>query len=299
VINFKTVQLEDKPVIDTYFRMKRYQASECTFTNLYLWRDSYNVRWAVVNDMLCVTMSWGGNTFFLPPFGKDENIGKSMEAMVEYSQSTNLDFLLKGATEETVHVIERALPGRFDFQRDRDNDDYVHLTSELKELKGRKFSSKTNHIHFFKNHYPDYRFVPLTREITKDCIGTAYQWYVKHMGQDELLRWEFAAVKDALEHFEELGLRGGALLIYGKVEAFSLGEPLNEDMCVIHIEKGNSDIRGIYQVINQECCLHCWPEFTFVNREEDMGIPGLRKAKLSYRPVKMIEKYDVTLKAGR
>ncbi|MCX7779864.1 MAG: phosphatidylglycerol lysyltransferase domain-containing protein [Negativicutes bacterium] len=289
------VKLEDKGTIDGFFRKRRYEASECTFTNLYVWRNAYNIRWAVVAGMLCVTLEWENKLFFLPPYGDDANLGKAVAAMADYCRQSGLRFLIKGATKDQVKLIDQALPGQFAFERDRDNDDYVHSTRELIELKGRKFSSKVNHIHHFRYAYPDYRFELLTPSLAAECLVIANEWRQKKDKDDCFLRLEFAAVKDALEHYQELKLIGGAILVHGRVEAFSLGEALNSDTVVVHVEKANSDIRGAYQIINQECCRYCWPQYAYVNREEDMGIPGLRRAKESYRPIRMIEKYDVRL----
>lgn len=283
-------------MIDPFFRERGYEASECTFTNLYIWRKAYNVQWAVAGGMLCVTMSWDGETFFLPPYGDNAGLETALQAMTAYARTAGMPFFIKGATANNIRMIEAVMPGRFLFKRDPDNDDYIHLTQDLIELPGRKFSAKKNHIHSFENTYHDYTFIRLTPDTATACVGTAYDWFKKKKDSDSSLNYEFNAVKDALEHFDVLGLRGGAIMIGGKVAAFSLGEPLNHEMAVVHVEKGNSDIRGTYQVINRECCRHCWPEFTYVNREEDMGIPGLRKAKQSYHPVKMLEKYDVTLR---
>lgn len=243
-------------------------------------------------------MSWGGKTFFLAPRGDADNLGKVLQEMIAYAAGLGMEFLIKGASAGMIQRLNNAAPDIFIFERDRDNDDYIHLTRELIELTGRKFNAKKNHIHYFQNTYPDYKFIHLTSETATACINTAHEWHLKKAG-DSFLDLEFNAVKDALEHFGPLGLRGGAIVIDNTIEAFSLGERLTQDMAVVHVEKGNSDIRGTYQIINQECCKYCWPEFTYVNREEDMGIPGLRKAKESYRPVRMIEKYDVKLRTGR
>lgn len=283
-------------MLDSFLQGRGYETSECTFTNLYIWRKAYNVQWGVAGGMLCVTMSWSGKTFFLPPYGDNAGLAQALQAMTAYAHSTGIPFLVKGATAHMIRQIETAMPGQFIFERDPDNDDYIHLTQELIELPGRKYNAKKNHIHHFEHTYPDYSFMRLTPDTAMACLDTAYEWYQKKKDDDDFLNYEFHAVKDALEQFEVLGLRGGAILIYGKVVAFSLGEPLNSEMAVIHVEKGNSDIRGAYQLINRECCRYCWPEFTYVNREEDMGIPGLRKAKHSYHPVKMLEKYDVTIR---
>ena len=286
-------------MFDRAFQTQKYDASECTFTNLYMWRNAYDIRWDVVNGLLVTTMTWEGETFFLPPYGVYGDIAGTLQVMLDYCQNADIKFLIKGVCTSHVKPFEEAMPGKLEFTLDRDNYDYVHLTQELIELKGRKYSHKKNHMHYFLNHYSDYQFRQLSSELTPACIEVAREWLEKKAENgeaDTFLQYELDSITDCLLHFDELKLRGGAILIGGKVQAFSFGEPLNSEMLVIHTEKANSDIRGLFQVINHDCCRLCWPEFKYVNREEDMGIPGLRKAKESYRPLRLIEKYDVCLK---
>jgi len=141
-------------------------------------------------------------------------------------------------------------------------------------------------------------YMPLTEALVQDCIDNELEWCEKRNCDEVLdLRCEKFAIIEALLKFSYLELSGGVIMIGGKVEAFTFGEALNEDTAVIHVEKGNPDINGIYAVINQEYCVNNWESMQYINREEDMGIEGLRKAKESYYPVTLIEKYDVAVKA--
>ena len=123
------------------------------------------------------------------------------------------------------------------------------------------------------------------------CIPVASEWLERQRSSDEIMQAETVAIQQALNRFDELRLSGGMIRVDGKIEAFTVGEALCEDTAVIHIEKANPEIVGLYQMINHEFLQHAWSHVTFVNREEDMGIPGLRAAKQSYRPVRMVEKY--------
>ncbi len=135
----------------------------------------------------------------------------------------------------------------------------------------------------------------MTEEIVPYCIASAVEWYDRRTDNHLGLEYEKFAILEALGNFKYLGFQGGVIELYGKIEAFTCGEVLNEDTAVIHMEKGNTEIRGLYQMINREFCRHAWPHMTYINREEDMGIEGLRRAKKSYNPVKLINKYEVTL----
>lgn len=296
-IIFQPVLLQDKSVIDEFLHAKRYESSICSFTNFYMWREPYHIEWAIVEGCLCVKASHHDHNYMLFPFLKDNgNIAAAITAMLDHFAELGQSFSLKGVSVESKAELEALRPGYFSFVADRDNYDYVYLAEDLMWLKGRKFSSKKNHLNSFKRSYSQYQYLPLTAELLPSCLETALEWYdMRGLDRDSEIELEKAAVVDILHHYEVLGLSGGAILIDGKMEAFSIGEQLNDDTALIHVEKGNPNIRGVYQVINQEFCRNRWSEMKYINREEDMGIDGLRQAKESYHPVKLVEKYDVLL----
>jgi hypothetical protein len=173
---------------------------------------------------------------------------------------------------------------------DRDNFDYVYLSKDLILLSGKKFHSKRNHINRFKSEY-SFEYVRIIPDMLNDCLEVYSDWLHE---KDKLLPGmlgELDAIKAAITNMDVLGVKGGGIRIDGKLRAFSLGQLINEDMAVIHIEKANESFEGIYSVINQQFAEHEWSGVKYINREEDMGIEGLRKAKLSYRPVELIQKY--------
>ena len=176
---------------------------------------------------------------------------------------------------------------------DRDNSDYVYSTLDLIQLSGRKYHRKKNHLNrFLKNYQFEYR--DLDMELVECFIDMQEEWcQMKECVDKPDLLSEDYAINMALTHFEELDYRGGAIQIDYKIEAFSLGESLNTDTAVIHIEKANPDIPGLYSAINQFFCSNRWAEKEYINREQDMGIEGLRKAKESYHPHHMVNKYIV------
>lgn len=263
-----------------------------------MWRKGYFIEKAVVDGYLCIKAVRTGSTpFILCPFGPDDSgLGGVIDKLADYFAQHDWPFRLKGVPAEMVVELQRQRPGMFTFEADRDNFDYVYSTEDLINLAGRKYHSKQNHLNFFKRTY-EYQYLPITADLIKPCIDSAEEWYASHNGDDSDpgLKQEFRAIADVLGHFEYLGVQGGAILMDGKVAAFSFGEQLNDDMAVIHVEKG-LNVRGLYQVINQEFCQNAWSHLAFVNREEDMGIEGLRRAKESYHPVKLVKKYSAGLK---
>jgi hypothetical protein len=179
---------------------------------------------------------------------------------------------------------------------DRDQSDYLYLTTELIQLSGRKYHRKRNHIKQFKEKY-SYQYVPLTPEWIPECLRLETDWCdLRQCDVIQGLSNESAAIKEALTHFVDLGVRGGVILIEGKVQAFTLGEPLNPETVVIHIEKANPAHEGLYTMINQAFLENEWSGTSYVNREQDLGEEGLRKAKESYFPHHRVDKYTITLK---
>lgn len=299
-INFKAIELEDKPIFDKVFSEEKYEGAECTFTNLYMWRETYNITWTMEDDFVCIKTTFDGLTYVLPPFPRyREGFFDVLDKLIEYFKDHNLPFVMGGLTKDLIDYIEKNRPDTFNFEENEDLHDYVYDAQKLITLSGRKYHKKKNHVNAFKKEHGDYEYLDMTEELTKPCIEAAIEWCEKKEcppERKESIICERDALIEALKEFTYLGFKGGVIKIDGKVEAFTFGEPLNEEMVVIHVEKANPDIRGLYAVINQDFCKNNWQDMKYINREEDLGLEGLRKAKKSYRPVKMIEKYTIKLK---
>lgn len=288
-------------MFDKFFQQRRYENSHFNFTNLFMWRKPYNILWTEVENTLCIKASYGSKNFIIPPFGcKDEAVLRSVDLLRDYFCQKNEPLTIRGVTADIADMLQKMRPGQYLAEDDRDDYDYVYSANELIELKGRKYHSKKNHVNAFKRTYLSYEYKKLSKELSHDlveqCILTEEEWYEKRNleQEDKMLLFEKEAIIDALQNFDYFGLKGGTILINGKVEAFTFGEMLNSDTAVIHVEKGNPEIRGIYSLINWEFCRNAWSQLKYINREEDMGIEGLRKSKESYCPVKMIEKRIMT-----
>ncbi len=201
-------------------------------------------------------------------------------------------FEMHGIYECMMERLQKAAPG-IEFIEDRDNWDYIYLREKLATLSGRKYHGQKNHFNAFRKAYPDYAYEAITAANKAECLAFGEAWCDARLHEDSSIACEKYAIQQAFHNFEALGLRGGAIRINGKIEAFSFGRKINDDTAVLHVEKANHAIRELYAVINKEFAAHAWEDVTYLNREEDMGIEGLRRAKESYHPEFMLKKYSV------
>jgi hypothetical protein len=288
---FRDLTLEDKPLLDKLFTQFPPVISEFTFTNLFIWQQCYQIKIGRHQNFLCLLSDREEISFFFPPIGEG-NVIECYQALLQYLKGEGNPPKIARVPEAVAVQIDWKSEG-MKAEPDRSQCDYVYLTNDLIELKGRKYHRKRNHIKQFKEKY-SYQYVTLTSEWIPQCLQLETEWCdLRHCEASPGLLNESFAIKEALTHFGELGVKGGAILINGKVEAFTLGEPLNPETVVIHIEKANPAYEGLYPTINQSFLEHQWSGFTYVNREQDLGEEGLRKAKESYFPNHLVNKYTI------
>jgi uncharacterized protein len=293
--NFKRLELEDREALHP--RIWEYQSdvAELTFTNLYLWRSYYKFEWSIDGDWLVLLATdREGGVFALPPVGPPSR-AEVVARVLAY---------LRDEREVADPAISRAdqrladeLNGdeHFVVSEVRDHFDYVYRTEDLAQLAGRKYSAKRNHINQFTRYYrSEYR--PITEELVEECLALAEVWCEQRLCEEDLsLQHELSGIEDALRNFQALELDGGAVLIQGKVQAFALGELLDEQTAVVHIEKANPEFKGIYPTVTQMYAERWQEETEYINLEQDLGEPGLRRAKESYYPAHMVKKFEVRL----
>ncbi|MBF0524398.1 MAG: DUF2156 domain-containing protein [Deltaproteobacteria bacterium] len=293
---FKPVELGDRDIIHPRLKSYQPQTSELTFTNLFMWRDHYGFQWSVYQDFLLILAGGGpsGRLLFMP-------IGPSPRKKVT---RIILDWLsqegspLYARIERADQRLVTELAGEEDLlvEQTRDAFDYVYETEDLIKLTGNKYHSKKNHINRFMRLY-SHSYEVLSENHISACLDLADQWCtLRRCEEDMNLMGEWEALKEGLTHFRELEISGGVILLNGRVMAFTLGEMLNSRTAVVHIEKADSAVPELYAVINREFCANCWSEVPLINREQDCGEPGLRKAKLSYHPHHLEEKFLIKLK---
>lgn len=284
MLDFRRVTLEDKNLIEHYFKNTPKPQLNYLFEVLYLWRDVCEFEICEYNGFLLIKTFILCNHNFLYPLGKGD-LADAVNRMKRYSESHYCEFNLFQITEEEKEEIESLLPGQFNFIAVPEEYEYVYSREKLATLSGKKLQSKRNHINALVNSC-DWFYEEIDANNIEECKALNERWVVNHQECDPVqLQMENEAILNALDDFFTLNLRGGAIRINGQIEAFSIGCPLTSDMFLVLFEKANPEIRGAYPLMNREFVKHEIPEqYLFVNRAEDAGDEGLRQAKLSYHP---------------
>ena len=296
---FKEITIEDREILNPYFDLVDYEACEYNFNTLYMWQHAYKTAYYVGDNFAVLVGEYDGEVFSILPLAKKEDLPKVIDFVLDYFKEIEEKLYFRGITEEVVDYLKEQYGDRFEYAAERDIFDYVYDGEILRTLKGRKNSKKRNHINYFLSEYEgrfEYRL--LGKADFDDCRQLLDDWTVnkeENNNIEEGVDDERLGIEKLFAHYDEVcdRLKIAGIYIDGKLEAFTMGELLNKNMALIHIEKANPEIRGLYPYINQQFLVHEFPEVEFVNREEDMGIEGLRKAKLSYHPCKLVEKYTV------
>lgn len=293
-IQWKMIALSDKELIEGFYRQEKLRNCEATFANNYLWAPHYEIRYAVVEGMLVFLSDEASFSVSFPVGAGD--LRKTVDMLLAYFSEKGKPFKMHLVSPTQFEKLETLYPGRFQVAYDRDLADYVYESERLLTLSGKKLHAKRNHINKFKETYPDWQYESITEENTGECLEMAQAWRVLNgCDEDENKHAEFCVTLNALKLRRELGLKGGLLRADGRVVAFTLGEAVGDDTFVVHIEKAYADVQGAYPMINQQFVAHEGAAYRYINREEDTGAEGLRKAKLSYYPDRMLEKGIVTL----
>jgi len=296
MIKFKDITLEDKEAITSITMNSERKNCDLSFSNLCSWRFMYDTKFAIVDGFLLFKFHMNNELAYMMPVGEGD-LKKILEAIIDDATSEGKSFLMYGVCNNMKDEIEKLMPGKFDFSSNRDYVDYIYLRTDLAELKGKKFQPKRNHANKFYKTYTDYEYVPITADRISECLRLEEEWCkANDCGQQNGLGNERKSLTYALNHFDELGLTGGILYVNGKIAAFTFGMPINHETFGVHVEKADTEIEGAYNVINQEFAKHIPEQFVYLNREEDLGIEGLRKAKLSYQPAILLEKNIARLK---
>jgi hypothetical protein len=293
--SFKSINLEDRSLFVDVIKRYRPETSEWTFTNLFIWRTHYHFRWSVLQDWLVVIAEGpDGGTYALQPLGPP-NRTMAVKKILEWLREEKGEEAARIEKADARLVEELEVDGVMSVDAARDQFDYIYLMKDLAGLAGHKYRSKRNHINQLLRTYK-VGYTALEEKHLTDCLEMQERWCeVKRCEDDLSLLSEWDAVREILMNFTALDLRGGIVEVEGRIEAFTVGEVLNDETAVIHIEKANAEIPGLYAVINQQCCENCWRDITYVNREQDLGIPGLREAKISYYPHHFAEKFTIRL----
>ncbi len=297
-LEFKPVGIKDKNKIQSYTLKGHAQICDLAFANLFGWAEYYMTSWAVLNEALIIRFkphNFPHYAYLLPVCGKEEQLKHALEVLKDQCKHEGYPLLLMGLAPECQRHLEELYPEKFELLNDRSSCDYIYLREKLASLSGKKLQSKRNHVNKFKKLYPDYETEIISSANFEECLALAKSW-LKASEEDKGEDKEFQMIERMLRHFEALGLKGLALRVAGKLVAFTIGSPINATTYCIHIEKALNNYEGAFTMINK-CFAQLIPEqYTFINREEDLGLAGLRKSKLSYKPHHLLDKGIAQLK---
>ena len=299
-LEFKPISAKDIDRLTPFYMMRRNKTCDSVFLESFLWREYYNVRYAIWEDRaLLWLMEYKGRVFSAMPLCREEDLKEAFHALEQYfNEELGYPLVINLADEEAVKCLN--LPPEYYLVKEEEGAaDYIYSAEALKTLSGKKLHKKKNHLNAFLKEYEGrYEFRRLCCSDRDDVWCFLDRWRAgKGDEVEQHLDYEVEGIHEILRQCLELDIRMSGVYIDGKLEAFTIGSyNPTENMAVIHIEKANPEIRGLYQFINQQFLIQEFPEATLVNREDDLGQEGLRHAKMSYNPCGFARKYLVQQK---
>ena len=296
MLNFCPLKPEDKPICDAFLQNCGERGCEYSFANLFLWGRQ---KATVHNGNLAFFCQFNRRSVYLFPLGDD--LKPTLDAIISDAKKRGIPCRLTSLSHEDREKLESWYPGQFYFQPDRDGYDYIYAIEALAELKGKKLQRKRNHCNRFHLLHPHCTFAPITDENTPQVLAFAEQWYARKKAADPTADFhlEQAAITKALRYRKELDMEGLLLMEKDNILAMTMGSFLSADTFDVQFEKAAEGYDGAYAVINREFARHLhekYPNLKWLNREDDLGLDGLRQAKLSYYPDRLIEKNWACLK---
>lgn len=291
MLDFVNIQLSDKLWIDELLNYCQFQGTEYCFTSIFIWKKFYHTTICRYKDLLVIRSEAEGRVDYLYPVGKGsaEDFKEVLILIQKESQISGKESYLGGLTKDLLASVD-FLSSIYKPVINRDTFDYIYLTEDLANLSGKKYQAKRNHIKHFEA-LDDWHYEEVSDSNLKECIKMNELWCKENHCLFNLSKQsESCATRCALANFEALQLKGGLLRVDGEVVAFSLGEQLNNNTFIVHVEKAFARVDGAYPMINREFIRHEAGNLKYVNREDDAADEGLRKAKLSYHPAYLLEK---------
>lgn len=295
MLEFKQITLNDLPVIKSFLYNQTYRTCDFTIGGIYMWVSYFKYEYAIYKDTLFIKGVSEDNlskVAFSLPLGA-LSLADSLEVLHTYCKYHHLPFLLSAVPEAMLEQIplphvSKPLEDWFD---------YVYNIEDLAELKGKKYSKKRNHVNSFRASYPDYSYERIDESNLPDVLDFYQEFCRLNEKGGAIFNQELSMTCDILKHYFYMGFVGACMRVDGKVVAFTMGEII-EDVLYVHIEKADRNLNGLYEMINMSFSKdmkETYPSLAYINREEDAGDPGLRKAKESYHPVMLLNKYNVLI----
>lgn len=290
---FKDITLQDRTLINTYLQQEEFMISDISFGNLFIWRLARKIAFCILHDCLIIETTYINEApFCFFPIGSGDK-KKALLSLHNHYKQKGQNLIFHSIEKQNLDLLYEVFGDSITPILNRDRSDYIYKTQDLIELTGRKYHKKKNHLNRFFDEYKGFSFETIGENNLSELLHVWRKW--DNAGNDIGLQNESKGIISVFENYADLGFLGGLLRFNGEVIAFSFGEVISKNLCIIHIEKADINYRGAYQAINQQLLLHCFSDILYVNREEDLGIEGLRKAKLSYNPEFILEKYEVSI----
>jgi len=289
-MEFNKINFSDMETLRKHTRLAHTRNCEYAMVNIFFWNDTDKLMFAVIDDVLVYRLIDAGTAYY----SIVEFIEEPAELVMKLEQDAvdnGCRMVLTNMSENMVLRLEREMVGQLRYWYDREYSDYIYEVDDLIRLSGSKYHGKKNDLNKFLNTYA-FSYEEITEDNIEECRRMKEEWAVRKGGDIEEYREELDIIDNVLDNYDKFNLIGGLIRIDGKVSAFTIGEAISEDTFVTHFEKADEDIPGLYQAINQQFAANSISGFKYVNREDDIGLPGIRQAKLSYRPVMMFDKYN-------
>lgn len=286
-MEWKDLNISDKNIIDK-FTKNRFIVSDYNFTNQLIWSKGENTKYKIVENTLLIKSIYDEKEYFYMP------IPESFEDVTTWKNIIKNIVDNGGEIDLIPENYYELLKDDFLLEENRDSFDYLYNTEDLAYLKGRKYSKKKNKVNKFIKSY-DFSYEKIGKDNISDVIEFQKRWYEMNRTPENeiILTNENKGIMEVLTNFEKLDVVGGIILVDRKIVAYTIGEVLQKDYALTHTEKALDEYTGSYQMINKLLCKNEFINIKYVNREDDFGKLGLREAKLSYNPCKLIKKYKI------
>ena len=285
----------DADLLRSFTMESKCMNCDLNVANLCSWQFLYHTEYAVVEDFLVLRFVLDGHVTYMKPIGKG-NLRRVLELLMADARTLGDAFRMACVCPCAQGMMDESMPGAFAYTINRDKSDYLYLREKLVTLSGKKLQPKRNHISKFKRSYPNYEYRPLTPELVPDCIRLGEEWCRTNDSRMQYaMQAEQRMIAYALSHIDELHIVGGTLFVEDKMVAFTFGARINAESFDVCVEKADTDYEGAYAMINNEFVSRLPEDIVYINREEDLGLEGLRKAKLSYYPDLILDKMTATL----
>ncbi len=293
--DFKSITMEDRIIFNTYFDKYPPEISEFTFTNLYMWRNHYQFRWTIYKNQFILTSTKEPNKLTaFPPMGND--LMTSLEYLINISKKSNLELELIRFPESNLETLKKTCIDH-EIIEERGNWDYIYDRNDLVNLPGEQYANFRKKLNRFKRQF-QWSYEKLSETLIDSILNMQDEWCgIRACYDDESLNEENLGIHEIFTNWKDLKFEGGVIKVDGKIVAYTLAEMLNNDTIVVHVEKANPEFNGAYQAVAQQFYDKLDEAIKFINREQDLGDPNLRKAKEHYHPIRYVKKYKIKIKS--